>query len=236
MAAATVIAPVWDRFLTTYPDVHLELEVDDAPVDIVAKSFDAAIGIRERAPADMIAVRVTGPMKVAVVGAPAYFARQSAPCTPDDLALHSCVQYGWGDSLAAWVFQRNGKSRRISVQGPVTVNTAGLAVRAAIDGLGIAYTTEARAEPFIRSGDLVRVLEDWSPSYEGYILYYTGHRQVPTALRALIDMIRPGRETGREPARPQKGDRESFRGSDQSRSINGTQQALRRITIAAARS
>jgi DNA-binding transcriptional LysR family regulator len=223
MAAATVIAPVWDRFLTTYPDVHLELEVDDAPVDIVAKGFDAAIGVRERAPADMIAVRVTGPMKMAVVGAPTYFARQSAPRTPDDLALHSCVQYGWGDSMAAWVFQRNGKSRRISVQGPVTVNTAGLAVRAAVDGLGIAYATEAQAESFIRSGDLVRVLEDWSPSLEGYFLYYTGHRQVPTALRALIDMIRPGRETGREPARPKKGDRESFRGSDQSRSINGTQ-------------
>jgi DNA-binding transcriptional LysR family regulator len=223
-AAAAAIAPVWDRFLATYPDVHLELLVaDDAPVDIVAKGFDAAIGVRERAPADMIAVRVTGPMKMAVVGAPTYFARQSAPRTPDDLALHSCVQYGWGDSMAAWVFQRNGKSRRISVQGPVTVNTAGLAVRAAVDGLGIAYATEAQAESFIRSGDLVRVLEDWSPSLEGYFLYYTGHRQVPTALRALIDMIRPGRETGREPARPKKGDRESFRGSDQSRPINGTQ-------------
>jgi len=78
MAAASVIAPVWDRFLTTYPDVHLDLQVDDAPVDIVAKGFDAAFGIRERAPADMIAVRVTGPMKVAVVGAPAYFARRRA--------------------------------------------------------------------------------------------------------------------------------------------------------------
>ena len=127
---------------------------------------------------------------MAVVGAPAYFARRRAPRTPDDLALHSCVQYRWGDSMFAWVFQRNGKSRRISVHGPVTVNSAGLAVRAAIDGLGIAYTIEAQAEPFVRSGQLVRVLEDWSPSYEGYFLYYPGHRQVPTALRALIDMIR----------------------------------------------
>ena len=113
MAAAAVIAPMWDRFLATYPDVHLDLQVDDAPVDIVAKGFDAAIGIRERAPADMIAVRVTGPMKVAVVGAPAYFARRRAPCTPDDLALHSCVQYRWGDSMFVWLFQRGGKPRRI---------------------------------------------------------------------------------------------------------------------------
>jgi DNA-binding transcriptional LysR family regulator len=200
MAAAAVIAPVWDRFLTTYPDVHLDLQVDDAPVDIVAKGFDAAVGIRERAAADMIAIRVTGPIKVAVVGAPAYFARRRAPRTADDLALHSCVQYRWGDSTFAWPLQRNGKSRRISVHGPVTVNTSELAVRAAVDGLGIAYTNEAQAEPFVRSGQLVRVLEDWSPSYEGYFLYYPGHRQVPTALRALIDMIR----TGREPAKSER--------------------------------
>jgi len=197
MAAMAVIAPVWDRFLTTYPDVHLDLQVHDAPVDIVAKGFDAAVGIRERVPADMIAVRVTGPMKVAVVGAPAYFARRPAPRTPDDLAHHSCIQYRWDEIMFTWAFQQIGKSRRISVQGPVTVNSSELAVRAAIDGLGIAYTIEAKAEPFVRSGQLVRVLEDWSPSYEGYVLYYPGHRQVPTALRALIDMIR----TGRKPAK-----------------------------------
>jgi DNA-binding transcriptional LysR family regulator len=200
MAAATVIAPVWDRFLTTYPDVHLDLEVDDAPVDIVAKGFDAAIGIKERAAADMIAVRVTGPMKVAVVGAPAYFARRPAPRTPDDLADHSCIQYRWGDSMFAWPLQRNGKSQRISVRGSVTVNSPALAVRAAVDGLGIAYAFEAQSEPLVRTGQLVRVLEDWSPTYEGYFLYYPGRRQVPTTLRALIDMIR----TGREPAKAKR--------------------------------
>ena len=196
-AATAAIAPVWDRFLATYPDVHLDLQVDDAPVDIVAKGFDAAIGIRERAAGDMVAVRVTGPMKVTVVGAPAYFARRPAPITPDDLADHSCIQYRWGDGVFVWPFQRNGESRRISVRGPVTVNSPGLAVRAAVDGLGIAYTILPPAEPFIRSGQLVRVLEDWLPPYEGYFLYYPGHRQVPTALRALIDMLRAGREPPR---------------------------------------
>ncbi|HTG24007.1 MAG TPA: LysR family transcriptional regulator [Reyranella sp.] len=193
-AAAAAIAPVWDRFLAAYPDVHLELQVDDAPVDIVAKGFDAAIGIRERAAVDMVAVRVTGPMEVTVVGAPAYFARRPAPRTPDDLAHHSCIQYRWGDGVFVWPFQRNGQSRRISVRGPVTVNSPGLAVRAAVDGLGIAYTILPPAEPFIRSGELVPVLEDWLPPYEGYFLYYPGHRQVPSALRALIDMLRTGRE------------------------------------------
>ena len=195
VAASAVIAPVWGRFLSTYPEVHLELAVGEAPIDIVAKGFDAGIGPRDRVAADMIAVRVTGPMKVVVVGAPTYFARRRPPRTPDDLARHSCIQYRLaGDgAVLAWPFERNGKSRRISVDGRVMVNDTDLAVRAAVDGLGIAYTLEALAEPFLRSGQLVRVLEDWLPSFEGLFLYYPGHRQVPAALRALIDMIRTAR-------------------------------------------
>jgi DNA-binding transcriptional LysR family regulator len=195
MAAATVIAPVWGRFLSTYPEVHLELRVDEAPIDIVAKGFDAGIALRHRVAADMIAVRVTGPMKVAVIGAPAYFARWRRPRTPDDLARHSCVQYrpAVDGAVFDWPFKRNGKSRQVSVDGRVIVNDPHLAVRAAVDGLGIAITLEAFAEPFLRSGQLVRVLEDWSPAFEGLFLYYPGHRQVPAALRALIDMIRAGR-------------------------------------------
>src|SRR5580700_8585766 len=201
MAAVTVVAPIWLRFLSTYPEVHLELAVGEAPLDIVAKGFDGGIGPHDRAPADMVAVRVTGPMKLAAVGAPTYFARRPPPRTPDDLARHSCVQYrraAEGD-VYAWPFERNRKTRRISVAGRVMVNDPDLAVRAAVDGLGITYTLEALAEPFLRSGQLVRVLEDWSPSFEGLYLYYPGHRQVPATLRALIDMIRAVR--GAAPAR-----------------------------------
>ena len=190
-----VIVPIWRRFLSTYPEVHLELAVGEAPIDIVAKGFDAGIGPRDRAPADMIAVRVSGPMKFAVVGAPAYFARRRPPRTPDDLARHNCVQYRrrWDGDVFEWPFERNRKSRRIAVDGRVMVNDMDLAVRAAVDGLGIAYTIEALAEPFLRSGQLVRVLEDWSPSLEGLFLYYSGRRQVPATLRVLIDMIRAAR-------------------------------------------
>jgi DNA-binding transcriptional LysR family regulator len=199
LAAGAVIAPIWGRFLSTYPEVHLELALGEAPIDIVAKGFDAGIGPRDRVPADMIAVRVMGLMKIAVVGAPTYFARQRPPRTPDDLARHSCVQYrreADGDVLL-WLFERNRKSRRISVDGRVMVNDADLAVRAAIDGLGIAYTLESLVQPFLRSGQLVRVLEDWSPSFEGLFLYYPGHRQVPAALRVLIDMMRAARGSAR---------------------------------------
>jgi DNA-binding transcriptional LysR family regulator len=195
VAGAAVVAPIWGRFLSTYPEVHLELAVGDAPIDIVAKGFDAGIGPRDRASADMIAVRVMGPMKIAVVGAPTYFAKRRPPRKPEDLAGHCCVQIRvTGDgTVLAWPLERNRNSRRISVEGRVMVNNADLAVRAAVDGLGIAYTLEALAEPFLRSGQLIRVLEDWSPSFEGLFLYYPGHRQVPATLRALIDMIRTGR-------------------------------------------
>src|SRR5713101_7879949 len=194
LAGAAVIAPVWARFLSTFPDVQLEVHADAAPGDIVSKGFDAGIGPKDWAAADMIAVRVTGPMRVAVVGAPTYFERRRPPRTPDDLARHSCVQYRRAaGSVFEWPFEQDGKSRRISLDGRVLVNDTDLAVRAAVDGLGIAYTVEALADPFLRSGQLVRVLEDWSPFSDGLFLYYPGHRQVPVALRALIDMLRSAR-------------------------------------------
>jgi DNA-binding transcriptional LysR family regulator len=196
-AAAAVIAPVWGRFLSTYPDVQLELRIDDTPADIVAMGFDAGITPKNRIAADMVAVRVTGPMKIAVVAAPAYFALRRPPRTPDDLARHNCIRYRMAveGALHEWSFDRNGKARQVSVDGRVIVNYPDLAVRAAIDGLGIAYTLEALAEPFLRSGQLVRVLEDCSPAYEGLFLCYSSHRQIPAALRALIDMIRAAGST-----------------------------------------
>ena len=195
LAGAAVLAPIWGRFLSTYPEVQLEIALGEAPIDIVAKGFDAGIGPRDRVPTDMIAVRVMGPMKIAVVGAPAYFARRRRPRTPEDLSRHSCVQYrrATDGNVFVWPFERNRKTHRISVDGPVMVDDPELAIRAAVDGLGVAYTIEALAEPFLRSGQLVRILEDWSPSIEGLFLYYPGRRQVPATLRALIDMIRTHR-------------------------------------------
>jgi DNA-binding transcriptional LysR family regulator len=190
-AATAVIAPVWGRFLSTYPEVHVEVITDEQAVDLVAKGFDAGIGPRDRASADMIAVRVSGPMKVAIVGAPSYFARHRPPRTPDDLASHTSVEYCRGNrSVFEWPLERNGKSRRIAVKGQVRVNSPALAVRAAVDGLGIVYTLESLAEVFLRSGQLVRVLADWSPSFEGFFLFYPQQRQLSAALRAFIDMVR----------------------------------------------
>jgi DNA-binding transcriptional LysR family regulator len=201
IAAAAVIVPVWGRFLSTYPDVQLELHLDEAPADIVALGFDAGIGPRDRAAADMIALRVTGPMRLVVVGAPSYFAKFRQPHTPDDLTRHNCIQYrrAADGAVVEWPFEKGGKPRRITMEGRITVNDPELALRAAVDGLGIAYTMETLAEPFLRSGQLVRTLEDWSVSLAGIYVYYPGHRQVPAALRSLIDTIRAARRTKPEP-------------------------------------
>ncbi len=204
--AAAVIAPVCARFLITYPDVHLDLVLDDASTDIVARGFDAGIGPRDHAAADMIAVRVMAPTPVAVVGAPGYFARRPPPAAPDDLDHHDCIQFRRGSdgSVFDWAFRRDGRSLRVSVPGRLIVNDPWVCIRAAVDGLGIAYTLEAVAAPFLRSGQLVRVLEDWSPRFEDMFLYYPGHRQVPAALRALIDMVRVSSPVGasQRPDRP----------------------------------
>ncbi len=192
-AAAAVIAPVWRSFLAAHPRVELELALSDGPVDVVAEGFDAAIAIRDFAAADMVAVKVSDPWKALVVGAPSYLDRRGAPATPDDLAAHDCIQYRLDGALFPWPFVRENTRRRIAVHGPVTVNSSDLALRAAIDGLGLAWISDVVAKPFLRSGQLVAVLESWSPSFDGYFLIYPGRRQVPAALRALIDMLRAQR-------------------------------------------
>jgi DNA-binding transcriptional LysR family regulator len=197
MAAMTVIAPMWSRYLATYPEVSLEVVVGESPIDIVAEGFDAGIGPQNRSATDMIAVRITGPIKIVLVGASSYFAQRKLPRTPDDLRRHSCVQYRRGSNgvIIDWIFERNGKSQAIPVNGRVTVNSPELALRAALDGLGITYIGEAKTEPFVRSGQLVRVLEEWAPTIQGLYLYHSSRRQVPTALRAFIDMAQAARST-----------------------------------------
>src|SRR5271166_6511998 len=191
IAPAIVIMPIWQRLLSTYPEVQLEIWADVGRVDIVASGFDAAIGAKDWAPSDMIRVRVTGPIRIAVVGSPGYFAGRRTPRTPDDLASHNCIQYRMGAKgpIAKWRFERNGNVRQIAVAGRLTVNNPELAVRAALDGIGIAYVPEDLAAPFLRTGQLTRALESWSATIEGLFLFYHGHRQVPTALRAFIDMV-----------------------------------------------
>ncbi len=192
VAAISVVVPIWQRYLSAYPDVQLDVWADLSTADIVASGLDAAIGPKRWGTSDMIAVRVAGPMKIAVVGAPTYFSGRRPPRTPEDLAAHSCIQYRLGAKgpLFKWQFEWKGKARQFPLSGRLTVNSLELAIRAAQDGLGIAYLPEELAAPFLRAGQLMRVLEGCSAAVESQFLFYHGHRQVPTALRAFIDMVR----------------------------------------------
>jgi DNA-binding transcriptional LysR family regulator len=191
-AVRTVIAPVWERFVSSYPEVHLELCVETAPMDIVAAGFDAGVAVRGRVPAEAIAVRVTNGIQMAVVASRGYLAKRSALRTPDDIASHRCVAFriSRDSEVLRWTFERNGKRRAIPVPGSITLNNASAAAQAAVDGVGLAYLAEDLVRPFLKTGQLVRVLKDWSPSIEGFHLYYQGRRQPSAALRAFIDMVR----------------------------------------------
>jgi DNA-binding transcriptional LysR family regulator len=130
----------------------------------------------------MIAVRVTGARKIAVVATPSYFAQHGPPQTPDDLLGHGCIQYRVSNGrLFEWMFERDGERTTLAVNGRVIVNSCELALRAAADGLGLAYVIESEAGPLLRSGELARVLEEWSPAVEGLYLHHPSHRQMPAA-------------------------------------------------------
>ena len=192
IAALAVIAPVWRRFLSMYPEVSLELSVGEARIDIVAQGFRR--GHRAARPrGSRHDGRASDGANEGGHGGRAGLLREKKPTAHARGSRAPRLRSisdgrGWRRFEVAVDAQRQVAG--ISVSGRVMVNEPDLAVRAAVDGLGIAYTLEALAEPFLRSGQLVQVLGNWSPSFEGLFLYYPGHRQVPAALRALIDMIR----------------------------------------------
>jgi len=154
--------------------------------------FDAVIACQGNIATDMVAVRATGPMRIAVVAAPAYLARYGHPRTPEDLLSHRCIGYRFAPDqpLVEWSFIRDGQLQRVPVGSRVILNSSELAVRAAIDGVGLTYTVDAHAQVFLRSGLLVRALEEFSPSCEGLWVGYPSRRHISAALRAFLDMVR----------------------------------------------
>ena len=200
LAAQAIIAPMWREFRTRFPKVRLEVEVGEASVDITREGYDAAIWSRNRVALDMIAVKLTDPIKVAVVGSPDYFAAHPRPETPQDQHRHACVEYRRNphEAPVPWHFERRGKMQRVSVKGPLVVNNHDLNLRAALDGLGLAYSLDVLAAQSIENGSLVRVLEPWSPVIDGLYLCHPSPTQILPALRAFVDLA-IARRGGLEP-------------------------------------
>ena len=190
---ATLLGPKLAKFTRENPDVVLDLtSEDDVRRDLVVGRFDAGIHLGEFLQRDMVAVRVTGEQRAAVVAAPTYFESHPKPKTPRDLTSHRCLRYRMGTDgpVYRWEFERRGKPVTVSVSGPLIVSDAAFMIRAALDGVGLAFSLEQYVAEHIARGRLVRVLEDWCPPFDGYFLYYPSRRHQPRALHALVDALR----------------------------------------------
>jgi DNA-binding transcriptional LysR family regulator len=193
IAVATVVSPKLAKFARDYPDVVLDITAEDNyGRDLVAGNFDAGIHLGEFIQRDMVAVRVTGQQRAAIVAAPGYFESHPKPKAPRDLTAHRCLRYRMGasGSVYRWEFEKRGKPVTVSVSGPLIFNDVALMHRATLDGVGLAFLLEEHVTDHLASGELVRVLEDWCPPFDGYFLYYLSRRHQSPALQALVEALR----------------------------------------------
>jgi DNA-binding transcriptional LysR family regulator len=192
-AASEILLPALGRILPQYPDIHVEIIVDYGLTNIVAHQVDAGIRPGELVAKDMIAVRVSPDLRMAVVGSPSYFAGRKRPRTPQDLTHHNCLNLRLpthGGSLYAWEFEKNGRELNVRVEGQTVVNSATLLLEGALKGLGLAYLTEGHVQPHLSEGRLVRVLADWCAPFSGYHLYYPSRHQHSPAFSLLVEALR----------------------------------------------
>jgi DNA-binding transcriptional LysR family regulator len=192
-AAETILGPKLAELLPQYPDVKVEIHVDAGLVDLVADRFDAGIRMGEQVARDMIAIRIGPDMRMALVAAPAYFAKRRPPDTPQELSEHDCINLRFPTlgGLYAWEFEKEGGQEvRVRVEGSLIVNDIRLARQAALNGLGLSYLPEDYVQPFIEQGQLVRALADWCPPFAGYHLYYPSRRQPTPAFKVFVEALR----------------------------------------------
>lgn len=201
VAATTLLDPLLGEFMARWPDVRLDIHVDNGLSDLIAEGFDAGIRLGERLQRDMVAVPVSGPVRSVVVGSPDYLARRGRPKQPRELDTHDCVNFRQISSRAIyrWEFaHRSGPHKgqwfEIAVNGRLTVNSIPLALRAASEGTGLAYMLEPFAREALADGRLQSVLDDWLPPFDGFHLYYPSRFQVPPKLRVFIDFLRERRQ------------------------------------------
>jgi len=191
-AANTLLYPALAGLARDYPDIAIEICVDNAFVDIVAERFDAGVRIGEQIAKDMVAVRIGPDMRMAIVGAPAYFERYPRPETPRDLPRHRCValRLPTFGGLLPWEFEKDGREVNVQVDGQLIFNAISLNLRATLDGLGLGYCQADLVAPYLADGRLISVLEDWCPTFPGYHLYYPSRRQHSAAFAVVVEALR----------------------------------------------
>jgi DNA-binding transcriptional LysR family regulator len=192
VAAVTVMAPLVARFSAEYPEIRLEISVDDERIDIVSERFDAGIQLGDSIAQDMIAIPVGAKLRLSTVASPDYLARSAPLSAPHDLKQHNCIKYcsGGDDTGRSWTFRKADREVEVSVAGSLNVNDLDFALRAGLDGLGIVQLPEVLVAPYVADGRLIPVLADWSPQGADFVLFYSSRRHVPVKLRAFIDFLR----------------------------------------------
>jgi DNA-binding transcriptional LysR family regulator len=191
-ATQMILVPALAKLLPDYPDIQVEVVVDNGLTDIVSERIDAGVRAGEQVAKDMIAVRIGPDLRMAAVASPAYFAAHGKPRTPQDLTDHNCINlrlatYG---GLYAWEFERGRREVRVKVEGQLVFNSPEPILKSALAGLGLAYLEEGQVAPHLESGALERVLADWSPPYPGFHLYYPSRRQPTAAFILLVEALR----------------------------------------------
>ena len=191
-AVDTILWPKLAKFLARYPDIKVEMFIDNGLTDIVAQRFDAGVRAGEQVAKDMIAVRIGPDLRMAVVGAPSYFKKRSELKRPQDLIGHNCInlRLSTHGGLYAWEFAKGARELKVRVDGQLTFNGTFQMLNAALAGFGLAYVPEALVQPHLAKGRLQRVLEDWCPPYAGYHLYYPSRSQSSAAFALLVEALR----------------------------------------------
>lgn len=193
-AAELLLWPAIERLLPDYPDIKIEIVIDNGLTDIVEQRLDAGVRLGESVAKDMIAVRIGPDVRMAVVGTTDYFSKHPKPKTPQDLTAHNCIniRLPTAGGLYAWEFEKEGRELRVRVEGQLVFNTATMATKAALAGAGLAFVPEERVLSHIQRGELTRVLSDWCQPFSGFHLYYPSRRQPTPAFVVLANALRQG--------------------------------------------
>lgn len=190
--AESIVGPALAKLLPLYPDLTVELTIDNGFVDIVAERFDAGVRLGETLAQDMVAVRVGPDMQMAVAASPTYLEKHGSPLTPDDLADHRCInlRHQAKGGISVWDLEKDGRAVNVRVEGQLVVNDIAIVRQAAVHGLGLCYLPKDYLQEQIDDGKLKTVLEGWCPPFPGYHLYYPSRRQHSPALAAFISVVR----------------------------------------------
>ena len=188
----TILRPKLVKFLSDYPDIRVEINIDYGLTDIVAQRYDAGVRLGEQVAKDMISVRIGPDFRMVVVATPAYFRGRTIPRSPQDLTSHNCINIRMPThgSLYAWEFEKGSRELKVRVDGQLTFNSSDQILKAALAGCGVAYLPEDVVESYIEKGTLKLVLDDWCAPFAGYHLYYASRRQTSPALAALVKAFR----------------------------------------------